>query len=134
MNTTLRALIAVLTIAGAHCSHTAVAQTRGGHATVAGAWNVSLHGDHVMPVGLELRQDGTKVTGTMVVMERNIEVEGEFTNARLSISGTMPAGGSEAASQFKMTATLKDDGTLAGEVDTRHGPMKMTAERLTKRL
>ena len=35
--------------------------------TVTGTWNMGLQGDHVIPVALVLKQDGTKVTGTIAM-------------------------------------------------------------------
>jgi len=98
-------------------------------ANVAGTWNISLHGHQV---GLVLEQDGTTVTGTLMIMGKDVAVDGTFSDRALSLTG--PAGAVDHAGEetvpMKLTATLKADGTLDGEMATAKGPMKWTAERL----
>ena len=64
------ALIAVAAMASAQ-DHTAAAV-----AQVTGAWKVSLHGQHVIPVGMELTQDGSKVTGTLMLWNGDVDLQG----------------------------------------------------------
>jgi hypothetical protein len=99
---------------------------------VAGLWNISLEGHQV---GLELEQDGRKVTGMMMIMGKEVPMDGEFTDRALTLSGPAAVGnhGDQQTVPMKITATLKDDGTLEGEMNTARGPMKWTAERLKPR-
>ena len=96
--------------------------------TVTGTWTMKVeggpHGDAAM--GLTLKQDGSKVTGTFAPGHAaDMEVTGEFLNGELKLETT--AG--DADSKVIFTAKLKDDGTLAGYVSSQMGDMKWTASR-----
>jgi hypothetical protein len=98
---------------------------------VAGTWTISLEGHQI---GLVLEQDGRTVTGTLI-MGKDVPVDGEFADRALTLTGPAAVGshGDQQTVPMKITATLKDDGTLDGEMNTAHGPMKWTAERLERR-
>jgi hypothetical protein len=95
---------------------------------VAGTWNISLHGHQV---ALVLEQEGRTITGTLMIMGKDVAVDGTFSDRVLSLTGAdaVDHAGQETV-PMKLTATLKDDGTLDGEISTARGPMKWTAERL----
>jgi hypothetical protein len=101
-------------------------------ANVAGTWNISLQGHQV---ALVLEQDGRTLTGTLMIMGKDVPVDGTLSARALSLTGAGAVGdhGSQETVPLKLTATLKDDGTLEGEMSTAHGPMKWTAERLGKK-
>jgi hypothetical protein len=101
-------------------------------AGVAGVWIILLEGHQV---GLGLEQDGSKVTGTLQIMGKNVPVDGEFVESKLTLSGEAGVGahGDQQTVPLKITATLKDDGTLEGEMNTARGPMRWTAERMKPR-
>lgn len=106
------------------------------HSTLSGTWNMSLNGgDHVVPVGLVLEQDGKTLTGTLMIMGKDVPLEGEYVDGALKLSGNAQIGTGDGHSlgPLKITGTLKDDGTLAGEFESPHGPLSWTAERLKKR-
>jgi hypothetical protein len=95
--------------------------------TVTGTWTMSVqggpHGDATM--GLTLKQDGTKVTGTFASgHSEEVEVKGEFVDGALKVE-------TEGDTDHKVifTAKLKDDGTLAGSISSPIGDMKWTATR-----
>jgi len=96
---------------------------------VAGVWIILLEGHQV---GLGLEQDGQKVTGTLQIMGQNVPVDGGFVDRLLTLTGNASVGahGDRQMAPMKITAKLKDDGTLEGEINTARGPMKWTAERL----
>lgn len=102
-----------------------------------GKWTLSIHApDHEFGVGLELKQDGKKVTGTLMMPNGDIALTGEFTDGALVLNGTMEGGpGGGPGGPFKMSGKLKDDGTLAGDaaVSVHGGRMNWTAERMKKR-
>jgi hypothetical protein len=120
---------------------------------VTGTWNLSLIGDHVVPIGLVIEQDGKKVTGTMMLMGNDVPVEGEFVDGTLTLSANAtvlagsthagepahaadPAGGpapSPLPTRLSLSAKMQDDGTLAGEFATPRGAMKLTGERFRER-
>ena len=100
--------------------------------SVAGTWNMTLMSHQV---GLELTQTGTKVTGTLMIMGKDVPVEGEFVDRALTLVGV----GAKVSDQhggpavdMKLTAKLLEDDTLEGEAVTARGPAKWTAERLGK--
>ena len=98
-------------------------------AGVAGRWAAAVkgspHGDITM--GLDLAQEGKKVTGTFATPHGdNLQVEGEFVEGTLTLA--TPGGGD---AQITMKAKLKDDGTLDGYLSSQMGDMTWTAKRAT---
>lgn len=102
---------------------------------VAGTWNMTLMSHQV---GMVLEQKDTAVTGTLMLMGKDVPLEGQFVDGKLTVNGkgalmgAPPEHGGEAAKPMpiKLTAKLLEDGTLDGEMDTAKGPVKWTAERL----
>ncbi len=106
---------------------------------VTGTWDMSMMSHQV---GLVLEQDGTAVTGTLMMMGKDVPLSGDFTDGKLSLVGkgafmSRPDGhGGEGQKPIPITLTgvLKDDGTLEGEVPgPQGGTAKWTAERLRKK-
>lgn len=98
--------------------------------TVTGRWTMSVkgtpHGDLTM--GLDLAQEGKKVTGTFATPHGdNVQVEGDLLEDKLTLA--TPGGGE---SRITMTARLKADGTLDGYLSSQMGDMTWTAKRATK--
>jgi hypothetical protein len=56
-------------------------------APLSGTWTMSLIGDHVIPLGLALQQDGTSLTGTLTMMGKDIPIKGELANGALTFTG-----------------------------------------------
>jgi hypothetical protein len=129
------------------------AQDKAPASGIAGTWNLSLIGDHVVPIGLVIEQDGTKVTGTMMLMGTDVPVEGEFVDGALTLSANAavlggpghtaesahaadPASGpgpNPLPTTLSLSAKMQDDGTLAGAFATPRGAMKLTGERFRER-
>jgi hypothetical protein len=98
---------------------------------VAGAWNLSLQGHQV---ALVLEQKETAVSGTLMLMGTDIPVQGTFDQSRLALTGSTASDGSgHLTGTLSIAATLKDDGTLAGELETARGTVAFTGERLKRR-
>ena len=95
--------------------------------TIAGTWNMTLMSHQV---ALEIKQDGKKVTGTLMMPGRDVPVEGEYVEGVLTFSAT---GGEAGSPQMKFEGKLQEDGTLAGEMVSPRGKAQWTAERLKKR-
>jgi hypothetical protein len=101
--------------------------------SVTGRWNASVDSPHgAMSLNLVLEQHGTKVTGSFSHAEGGGEfaLEGEFTDGTLKLSATVDGahhGGN--AVQMTFSATLKADGTLAGNLSGAMGDMTWTAAR-----
>jgi hypothetical protein len=122
-----------------------LAQTPAAPANVTGTWNMSLIGDHVIPVALVLEQTGTAVKGTFIFMGKDSPVAGELVDGTLTLTGKGPMFGRaptadhNAAVQSDMTivGTADADGGFAGNVtmkrDGATGTIKWTAERLKER-
>ncbi len=116
-------------------SATAAAKPADISAGIAGTWNMSVMGDHGVPIALVLEQNGRKVTGTMMIHGVEAVLDGEFVDGALTLSSAAEVigGDGQTFGKVKLKATVKEDGTLAGDIETARGPMKMTAERLKKR-
>ena len=104
---------------------------------VTGTWDMALMSHQV---GLVLEQEGTAVSGTLMMMGKDVPLSGDFTEGKLSLVGkgafmSRPDGHGEAQKPVPITLTgvLKDDGTLEGEAPGPQGTVKWTAERLKKR-
>jgi hypothetical protein len=99
--------------------------------SVTGRWSMSVkgspHGDVTM--GLELTQEGKKVSGTFATPHGDdLQVAGEFAENTLNLATT---NGGE--SKISMTAKLKEDGTLDGYLSSQMGDMTWTARRVTRK-
>ncbi len=82
------------------------------------------HGD--MTMGLALKQEGNKVTGTLTTEHTGeMPVEGELNERALKL-----ATGTHAEMQIVLTGTLKDDGSLSGYLSSEVGDMTWSAERV----
>lgn len=99
---------------------------------VAGVWALTMLSHQI---GLELQQDGTALTGTLLVMGRSVAVEGTFVDGKLDLDGDgkfADRHGGEGV-PIKIVGRLKDDGTLEGTVKTSRGWEEWTGERLGRR-
>ena len=105
-------------------------------ATVTGTWQMGLQGDHVVPVALVLKQEGSRVTGSILMPSSNgdrreIELVGDFVDGKLSLASTMEVTmhthESDSKTTLKLAGKLEDDGSMSGTFMDR---MPWTAERL----
>jgi len=109
--------------------------------TVTGTWNMGLQGDHVIPTALVLKQDKTKLTGTIALPAQNtgqrieVELSGEITEGAFKISGAVE--NATEPTTIAISGSLKDDGSLEGTLAMKsHGRdhnLPWTAERLKER-
>jgi hypothetical protein len=133
--TTLATFLTVIALAAAPSAQHG---TKADAATVTGAWNISLEGDHVIPVGMQLTQEGDKVAGKILMPtqrvgeRRDVSLSGQFVDGVLTLSGTAE-GASDESAEVELTGKMADDGTLSGKLSSRHGSMPWTAERLKQR-
>ena len=107
---------------------------------VTGTWDMAMMSHQI---GLVLEQDGTAVTGTLMMMGKDVPLSGDFTDGKLSLVGkgafmSRPDGhggeGGQKPIPITLTGVLKDDGTLEGEAPAMGGGIaKWTAERLRKK-
>jgi hypothetical protein len=143
MTTIFNRLISALALSAGLMTTHASAQTSAKPASLSGTWTMSLIGDHVIPVGLALKQEGTSLTGTLTLMGKDIPLKGELTGSAFTLTGpaTMmmhdPAQASGTTPQapvpMKFSGTVLEDGTLAGEFTPGARSMKWTADRLKER-
>lgn len=134
-------LVALIVFAGA----STFAQEKA--ATVAdfiGTWNIEVM-SHQVALVIEA-QEGNRVTGTMMMMGRDVPLKGELAGRSISFVGVKEvesqvesahAGGASHVGNQNPTAnarpivvTLLDDGTLSGEMMTSGGPVKWVGEKL----
>jgi hypothetical protein len=95
---------------------------------VTGTWNMTLSSHQI---ALELKQEGKKVTGTLMMPNGDLPVSGEFVDGKLSLATVTE--GSSNTMQLKLNGKLQEDGTLAGEFESPRGRAEWSAERLKKR-
>ena len=96
-------------------------------ASVAGTWSLSVDSPHgPTKMGLVLKQDGAKVTGTFSSGHAaDMPVEGEFSDGTLKLR--TKDGGDHAVT---FSGTLKGDDTLSGFLSSRVGDMTWSAARV----
>ena len=104
---------------------------------VTGVWTMLVGGHQI---GLELTQAGTKVEGVMLAMGRRVLLVGTYEERHLTLKGERPedGAGADGGADGKekpgpIVATMKDDGTLEGELSTNQGRAQWTGERLKPR-
>lgn len=95
--------------------------------SIAGTWDMTLQSHQL---GLVLKQDGKKVTATLMMPGKDVALEGEYVEGTLTLA--VPASDS-GTPQMKLKGKLQNDGTLAGEFESPRGKSNWTAERLKKR-
>ena len=108
----------------------AAAQSDSKLADVTGTWVINMESHQL---GLELEQKESKIEGVLHARGQRILLIGTYVDRKLELKGD-PAddhlpGASDAG---PITATMQDDGTLAGELSTNHGRMKWVGERFKK--
>ncbi|TAK18650.1 MAG: hypothetical protein EPO35_01190 [Acidobacteria bacterium] len=141
----------------------AVAQTADKPASLSGTWNMSLIGDHVIPVALVLEQNGAALRGTFILMGKDFPLTGEVAGGKITLTGKGPAFGraggdhnagvaaGAGAKTQTQTATIQPgaladmtivgdlnaDGGMAGDIKIKMpegtGSIKWSAERLKER-
>jgi len=98
---------------------------------VAGTWTMTVEGSPhgSVTMGLTLKQDGTRVTGTFNSPHGDMAVEGEFADGHLKMA---TSAGSE-DEKILFDAKLTDGGTLTGYLSSPMGDMSWTASRAAAR-
>ena len=101
-----------------------------------GVWTMLVEGHQF---GLELEQKSNTVEGVMLAMGRRVLLVGSYVDRVLTLKGERPEDGAgfshgdQPAQAGPITATMKDDGTLEGELSTNRGRTTWTGERLKAR-
>lgn len=96
-------------------------------AQIDGTWDMTLHSHQL---ALVLKQEGKKVTATLMMPGQDVPLTGEYVDGALTLA--MAAQDSNPP-QIKITGKLQADGTLAGEFESPRGKANWTAERLKQR-
>lgn len=84
----IRLAVSVLSLAAVPALVTA--QTPASPMSMDGTWNMSLIGDHVIPVALLIEQKGTALTGTFILMGKDYPLTGEVTGTTFELRGKGP--------------------------------------------
>ena len=95
---------------------------------IAGKWTVTidLQGQQRTST-LDLKVEGTKLTGTINSELGEAQLAGEFADGKLKFGFTMDANGTPL--QVGFVGTVQKDGTLAGMLDFGQGEIPWTAVR-----
>lgn len=102
-----------------------------------GTWNIEMM-SHQVALVIE-PSEGNKVTATMMMMGNDVLLKGELIERTLTLTGVKAEGAAEGGhvapkpGAKPITATIQEDGTLAGEMMTNMGPVKWTGEKLKKK-
>ena len=104
-------------------------------ANIAGVWQMNVQGDHVIQIGMELKQEGEKITGTILMPTQHIgqrmevSLTGTFVDGTLKVSGTVE-GATEDTATVEVNGTLEKDGTMNGTLSAGKHGASWTGERL----
>ena len=104
-------------------------------ADVSGVWQMNVEAGHVLQIGMELKQDGTKVTGTILMptqhagQRKEVPLTGEFADGALKLGGTAE-GGSEDTAKIEIAAKMQKDGTTSGTLSAGTHSAPWSGERL----
>jgi len=93
MTSNLFRSMGIAVLAAAVFAAPASAQTAAKAESLTGVWNMSLIGDHVIPVAFVLEQSGTALKGTFTLMGKDFPLAGEFVGGTLTLKGKGPAFG-----------------------------------------
>lgn len=102
-----------------------------------GTWNVEMM-SHQVALVIEAGE-GNTVTATMMMMGNDVLLTGELVDRTLMLTGVKTEGAAEGGhvgpkpGAKPISATIQEDGTLAGEMMTNMGPAKWTGEKLRKK-
>lgn len=130
MSTRLGIIVAAVALAAG-----ASAQQNRDAPNVSGVWQMNVQGDHVLPIGMELKQDGTNVTGTVLVPahgsgpRKEVSLAGELAGHALTLSGDMD---DAEGTKLEIAATLEKDGRLSGTLSAGAHSVRWTGERLNR--
>ena len=97
-----------------------------------GTWVMLVEGHQI---GLELEQKGDVVEGVMHAMGQRILLIGTYQDRKLVLKGERPEDQlphGQGGDAGPITAAMRDDGTLEGELSTSRGRTKWTGERFKK--
>jgi hypothetical protein len=134
-------IVALMALAGASAFAQEMAVTV---ADFAGTWNIEVM-SHQVALVIE-PQEGNKVTGTMMMMGRDVPLRGELSGRSISFVGVKEVeshvdsahggagqAGNPTANAKPIVVTLLEDGALSGEMMTSGGPVKWVGEKLKSR-
>ena len=98
-----------------------------GAASLAGKWTVTIIGHENMSVTLEIKQEGKKLTGNLVIPDHgDLELLGELVDGKLTLKST-----ENGYMQLSMQGDVKKDGTMSGNLSSTMGDMTWSGKRLT---
>lgn len=97
--------------------------------SIAGKWTVTieLQGQQ-RNSGLDMKVEGTKVSGTINSEMGEAQIAGEYADGKLKFGFSMDANGTPI--QVGFVGTLQKDGSLAGTLDFGQGEIPWTAVRV----
>jgi hypothetical protein len=131
----MRLIAVAVVMVGLTLALAAQQDTKSDPATVSGVWQMNIQGDHVFQIGMELKQDGTKVTGTILMPTQNVgqrkevSLTGEFADGALTLTGTAK-GGSQDTAKIEVAAKMQKDGTMSGTLSAGTHSAPWSGERL----
>lgn len=96
-------------------------------ASVAGAWNMTVTGPdgQPMPVTATFKQDGKKLTGTLVGPQGEVALEGEYAEGKIKFGVSVPS--DSGPMNIGFTGTMQNDGSLSGMAAGPFGEIPWTA-------
>lgn len=96
---------------------------------VDGKWTLDIHTDQgSMSAGLDLKSEGTKITGMITSPQGDAPLVGEFADGKIAFGISIDT--PEGAMAIGFAGAMKEDGTLAGTLSGPFGEAPWTASRV----
>jgi len=130
-------VFAIVAVVASSAGAAAQQDSKSDAATVSGVWQMNVEAGHVLQIGMELKQDGTKVTGTILMptqhagQRQEVPLTGEFADGALKLGGTAE-GGSEDTARIEIAAKMQKDGTMSGTLAAGTHSAPWSGERLSR--
>ena len=98
-------------------------------ASVDGKWNMSVTppGSDAMQIAVTFKQDGKKLTGTLVGPQGEVPLEGEYAEGKIMFAISVP--GDNGPMNIGFAGNVKEDGSLAGMASGPFGEIPWSATR-----
>jgi hypothetical protein len=98
-------------------------------ASIAGKWTMTITTQNgTQNPGLDFKQDGKKVTGTISGPQGDLPITGEYADGKLTFGASIQTNNGEM--QLAFAGTLKADGSLAGTLNLPQGELAWSAVRV----
>ena len=110
----------------------ATPKTAGDAGPLLGSWSLAVKADQVIPGTFRVEPDGASARGVLGMMGADIPLKGDLTSGAFTFAGEIAddvAVKLGMKGTVRLTGTLKEDGTLSGQLTVPHGTFPVSGTR-----